>query len=161
MRDQTTFHIGDVARRARVSRDTLRHYERRGLLPQPPRSPAGYRLYGPEAELRVRVVQAALTLGFTLEELATILRERMQGRAPCRKVRALAGEKLRALDVRILELTEMRRALVETLTEWDARLVRTPLGAAAGLLETVAARLTALPRPRLSLPSLRRRGTRT
>jgi DNA-binding transcriptional MerR regulator len=160
MRPDTALHIGDVARRARVSPDTLRHYERKGLLPRAPRSPGGYRLYDADAERRVRTVQAALTLGFTLDELAMVLQERRQGRAPCRQVRALAGEKLRALDLRIAELTEVRRALVETLTEWDARLARTPPGAAAGLLEAVAVRLTALPQGRPPLPSPGHRGTR-
>jgi DNA-binding transcriptional MerR regulator len=160
MRPETALHIGDVARRTRLSPDTLRHYERKGLLPKAPRSAGGYRLYGADTERRVRVVQAALMLGFTLDELATVLHERRQGRAPCRQVRVLAGEKLRALDLRIAELNEVRRALVETLADWDARLARTPPDVAAGLLEAVAVRLTALPQRRPPLPSPEHRGTR-
>jgi MerR family transcriptional regulator, copper efflux regulator len=148
MGHDTILQIGDVARQTRLSPDTLRHYERKGLLPRAPRSSGGYRLYGPEAEQRVRVVQAALTLGFTLDELGTLLRERTQGRPPCRRVRALAEQKLHALEQRIAELTRMRRALVDTLTEWDARLARTAPGAAAGLLEAISARLDSMPRTR-------------
>jgi DNA-binding transcriptional MerR regulator len=155
MEQQTTLQIGDVARRTRLSPDTLRHYERKGLLPRAPRSPSGYRLYGPEAERRVRLVQAALSLGFTLDELVSILRERAQGRPPCRRVRALAEQKLHALEQRIAELTHMRRALVETLNEWDARLARTVPGAAAGLLEAISNRLDAMPPIRLPLRGIR------
>lgn len=158
MRSEAALHIGDVARRTRLSPDTLRHYERRGLLPRAPRSPGGYRLYGPDAEQRVRVVQAALALGFTLDELGAVLRERAQGRSPCRRVRALAEEKLRALEVQIAELTELRGALASTLTEWDARLAKTPAGAPARLLEALAERLGAFPRRRLKLSSPAHRG---
>ena len=161
MRPENALHIGDVARRTRLSPDTLRHYERKGLLPRAPRSAGGFRLYGIDAERRVRVVQAALALGFTLDELGALLRERAQGRAPCRQVRALAADKLRALDEQIAELMEMRRALVETLTEWDGRLAGTTPGAAAGLLEALATRLTARPQRRRPPPSPENRGTRT
>ena len=141
MRPEIALRIGEVARRTQLSPDTLRHYERKGLLPRAQRSPGGYRLFGLDAERRVRTVQAALALGFTLDELGTVLRERARGRAPCRQVRALAGEKLRLLDGRIAELTELRSALAGALTDWDARLARTPPGAAAGLLEALAVRV--------------------
>jgi MerR family transcriptional regulator, copper efflux regulator len=155
MGHQTTLQIGDVARRTRLSPDTLRHYERKGLLPRAPRSAGGYRLYGPEAEKRVRLVQAALSLGFTLDELSSVLRERSQGRPPCKRVRALAEEKLQALDERITELTHMRQAFVETLTDWDTRLARTAPGAAAGLLEAISSRLHPTPLTRFPLRGMR------
>jgi DNA-binding transcriptional MerR regulator len=142
---ETILQIGEVARRSRLSPDTLRHYERKGLLPRAPRSPGGYRLYGPEAEQRLRMVQAALTLGFTLAELGEVLRERAQGRPPCKRVRALAEQKLQTLELHIAELTRMRGALLDTLTEWDARLARTAAGAAAGLLDAIATRLDSMP----------------
>ena len=135
-------HIGDVARHAQVSPDTVRHYERKGLLPRAPRSPGGYRLFDAEAGRRVQMVQAALSLGFTLDELASVLRERARGRAPCHRVRALAAEKLRALEAEMARLAELRSALLSTLSEWDERLSRTPPGHAAGLLESFAERLS-------------------
>src|SRR5947207_15027156 len=79
---------GELARRAGVSPDTLRHYERKGLL-APCRTPSGYREYSAEAVDRVRLIRRALSIGFSLDELAPILAARDRGRAPCRAVRAL------------------------------------------------------------------------
>ena len=145
MTPHPTLRIGDVARRARVSPDTLRHYERKGLLPRAPRSAAGYRLFTPDAEQRVQVVRSALWLGFTLQELASVLRERARGRPPCHQVRALAAEKLRALDEEMARLGQLRTALVATLADWDERLSRTADGRPASLLEAFAARLAPAP----------------
>src|SRR5205814_6034790 len=90
--------IGTVARSAGLSPDSIRHYERLGLIDAVGRSDGGYRLY-PEAALRrVQVVQAALRAGFGLKELAAIFAERRAGRAPCRRVRALAADKLAAIE---------------------------------------------------------------
>jgi DNA-binding transcriptional MerR regulator len=68
-----------LARLAGVSPDTLRHYELKGLLPTPRRSANGYREYPPEACVRARLVRRAVSLGFTLDELARIVRVRDQG----------------------------------------------------------------------------------
>src|SRR5947209_17576098 len=76
---------GELARQAGVSPDTLRHYERRGLLPPPQRSAAGYRLYSNEALGRVRLIRGALSTGFTVNELGAILADRDRGGAPCRR----------------------------------------------------------------------------
>ncbi len=91
------------------------------------------------------MVQAALTLGFTLDELGAVLRERARGHAPCKKVRALAEQKLQAVELRMAELARVRFALIETLAEWDAKLARTAPGSCAGLLEALASRLHPLP----------------
>jgi DNA-binding transcriptional MerR regulator len=72
----------EVAARCRVSADTLRHYERKGLLPAPARTRAGYRRYAPETVARVQMVQRALLAGFTLDELARVLRDRDRGQPP-------------------------------------------------------------------------------
>ncbi|HEY6049711.1 MAG TPA: MerR family transcriptional regulator, partial [Thermoanaerobaculia bacterium] len=64
---------------AGVSADTLRHYERRGLLPLPERLPNGYRLYPPESLGRIHLIQAALGIGFSVDELGRILRARSRG----------------------------------------------------------------------------------
>ena len=81
-----------------VSTDTLRHYERVGVLAKPLRTRAGYRQYPPEAVLRVRLVRRALSIGFSLAELSRILRTRDRGGAPCREVRELAARKLEQLE---------------------------------------------------------------
>ena len=126
-----------LARLAQVSTDTLRLYERRGLLPKPARSANGYREYPEEALRRVRVVRQALALGFTLEELARVFRVRDQGGAPCRDVRALAGEKLGLLELRIAELSKAKDRLRVVLDRWDTILAATPHGARAALLEAL------------------------
>jgi hypothetical protein len=74
-------------------------------------------------------------MGFSVGELARILRARDRGLAPCGQVRQLAGEKLQALDLRIRELQHLRQELRATIAAWDARLARTPSGERAALLE--------------------------
>ena len=136
----TVFSMGasECARQAGVSTDTLRYYERQRLLPAPPRTPNGYRRYPPEALKRIRVIRCALAMGFSVGELARILRTRDRGLAPCRHVRQLAGEKLQALELRIRELQHLRKELCRTIAEWDARLAKTPSGGRAALLESLA-----------------------
>src|ERR1051325_9858809 len=85
---------GELADLAGVSRDTLRHYERKGVLARPLRGQNGYRRYPPEALQRVQLVQRALSVGFTLEELARVLKVRDAGGAPCEEVRKIASQKL-------------------------------------------------------------------
>jgi len=126
---------GELARRAGVSPDTLRHYERRGLLPRPERSAAGYRLYSPTALDRVRLIRGALSIGFTVSELGAIFADRDCGGAPCRRVRGLAAEKLAAVELQLRVLRFWRRELRAALTDWDRRLRHTPEGKRAGLLE--------------------------
>lgn len=142
---------GELARLAGVSTDTLRHYERKGVLPAPQRAPNGYRRYPPTALARVRLVRRALGVGFTLAELATILRARDRGRAPCREVRALAARKLAEVEARLTELLALREELRQTLGDWDARLTRVADGERAGLLEALSARNDAVAAPRKRL----------
>jgi DNA-binding transcriptional MerR regulator len=126
---------GELARRSGVSPDALRHYERRGLLPRPERSAAGYRLYSPEALDRVRLIRGALSIGFTVNELGAILADRDHGGAPCRRVRGLAADKLAAVERQLRTLRLWRRELRSALADWDRRLRATPRGKRAGLLD--------------------------
>jgi DNA-binding transcriptional MerR regulator len=128
----------ECARQAGVSTDTLRYYERQRLLPAPPRTPSGYRRYPAEVLQRIRVIRCALAMGFSVGELARILRARDRGLAPCAHVRQLAGEKLRALELRIRELQHLRKEMRTIIAAWDARLERTPSGGRAALLESLA-----------------------
>jgi DNA-binding transcriptional MerR regulator len=130
---------GELAKAAGVSTDTLRHYERKGVLPRPRRAANGYRQYPPEALDRVRLVRRALAVGFTLDELAPVLSVRDRGAAPCRQVRELAAAKLAEVEERLTQMIELRDELRTTLKEWDGRLAETPDGRRAGLLEALAA----------------------
>jgi len=126
---------GDLAKLTGVSTDTLRHYERLGVLAHPKRTEAGYRIYPADAVKRVRLVRRALSVGFSLAELVRILRVRDHGGAPCKQVRALTASKLEQIDEQMEELRFMRGQLEQLLALWDERLERTPEGERAGLLE--------------------------
>lgn len=127
----------ELARLSAVSPDTLRLYERRGLLPRARRSRNGYREYPPEALARVRLVRRAVALGFTLEELARIVKVRDEGGAPCREVRAVAATKLALLEGRVVELQAACERLRSVLERWDTALALTPAGKRAALLEAL------------------------
>ncbi len=147
-----TLRSGELARRAGVSTDTLRHYERVGVLARPRRERNGYRQYGLHALERVVLVRRALALGFTLEELRRLLAARERGRPPCSEVRRLASAKLAEIDLRLSQMKALRDLLERTLSDWDARLAGTALGAPARLLESLAeervAPVSTWPRPR-------------
>jgi MerR family transcriptional regulator, copper efflux regulator len=127
----------EVARLSGVSADTIRLYERRGLLPRPARTAGNYRQYPAGTAERVRLVRRALAIGFTLEELRVVLASRDRGEAPCRAVRTLAAEKLEALEARLAEMAVLRDRIRAVLRDWDARLSRTPRGERAGLLQAL------------------------
>jgi len=129
--------IGELAASAGISPDTVRHYERCGLLPAAERSPGGYREFPFAALTQLRTVRAALAVGFSIAELARVLEERRSGGAPCRKVRALAAEKLADVERQERELRALRRALVDLLADWDARLAAQPVDRPAHLLESI------------------------
>lgn len=128
---------GELARITGVSTDTLRHYERMGVLPLPGRTSAGYRQYPPKAADRVRLVQRTMCLGFSLEELSQIMTVRDRGGAPCRQVRALALQKLTMLDRQIDDLVALRGHLRRIVAAWKTRLDVVPDGRPAHLLESL------------------------
>jgi DNA-binding transcriptional MerR regulator len=138
----TTAPVGprDVARATGVSTDTLRHYERQGLLPGVMRTAAGYRRYSAATIQRVLLIQRALVVGFSLADLKRVLGARDRGGAPCQSVRALVSERLEQLNQRIEEMHTLRDELGALVAEWDDRLADTPEGTRAHLLETLATR---------------------
>lgn len=79
--DEATLTIGQLAEAAGVHLETVRYYERRGLLPEPPRSAAGYRVYRQDAVERLRLIGRAKALGFTLREVSTLLDDGARARA--------------------------------------------------------------------------------
>jgi len=131
------FGIGEAARRAGVSRDLIRYYERVGLLPAAPRTAGGYRYYSEETLSRVLFVRNAIRFGFSSKELSTFLKARDGGRPPCASVRAAGERLLKEMDEHLAQLLQARAAMADTLSAWDARLQRTPAGAAAHLLTMV------------------------
>ena len=131
------YRSGELAAKAGVSADTLRHYERRGLIAAVERLPNGYRSYPPEALDRVFLIQRALSVGFSLDELARLLRARDRGHPPCREVRALAARKLEDVERQLQSLADFRAALQATLRDWDARLDKRRGEEPARLLESL------------------------
>lgn len=115
-----TFTIGTLAERAGVNVQTVRYYERIGILPKPSRSKAGYRRYGEDAVARLRFIRHAAQLGFSLTETRELLSLRARQGAPCGTVRTRAAAKLATIDAKLEELHELRDAV--------ARLVRTCSG---------------------------------
>ena len=132
-----TFTIGEAARRSGVNVDTIRFYERMGVLPKPPRSDGGYRRYTDASVARLAFVRRAAQFGFPLKDLAGFLRARERGDAPCRSVRAAGTRLLADMDRRLDELRQAREDFARTLADWDARLASTPPGTPARLLESL------------------------
>jgi Hg(II)-responsive transcriptional regulator len=100
-----------VARRAGVNAQTLRYYERRGLLPDPGRTSGGYRTYTPEAVRVVRFIKRAQELGFTLNEIEVLLNLADGGPDHCDTAQNLAEAKVAELDGKIASLIAMRDSL--------------------------------------------------
>jgi Predicted transcriptional regulators len=136
---------GELARRLGISPDTLRHYERKGLIARPQRTPGGYRIYGDAAVQRIQLVRRAVAVGFGLDELARIFAVRDKGGVPCRHVRALADEKIADIEVRIRELKQLQKTLRRLTADWDVRLKRSN-GGRASLLESLPVSGVADPR---------------
>jgi Hg(II)-responsive transcriptional regulator len=109
----------EVAAQARVNAQTLRYYERRGLLPEPERTPSGYRAYGADAVRLVRFVKRAQQLGFTLNDIEELLHLADGGPATCQAAKSMARTRIVDLEQRIDELTGMRDALARLIDTCD------------------------------------------
>ncbi len=103
--------IGQVAKRAGVGVETLRFYEREGLIAEPARRPSGYRQYPLEAVKRVRFIRHAKELGFTLKEILELLDLRVDPQSTCADVRNRAEHKIADIEQRIANLKRMKTAL--------------------------------------------------
>jgi DNA-binding transcriptional MerR regulator len=103
----------EVAAQAGVNVQTLRYYERRGLLPEPSRRDSGYRVYGPDAVRTVRFVKRAQQLGFALADAQALLTLAAGGPERCDAARGMAEEKIAEFDRRIADLEAMRDSLVQ------------------------------------------------
>ncbi len=105
--------IGQLARQAHVNLETIRYYERRGLMPAPPRSPSGYRIYSREDLQRTRFIKRAQALGFSLREIQELLSLRVEPGSSCGQVRARVLDRIQDVERRIAELERMRTALLQ------------------------------------------------
>lgn len=104
---------GKLAMEAGVNLETVRFYERRAMLPHPPRTTSGYRLFPPETVQRIRFIRRAQTLGFTLKEIKELLALSGSGSTNCGPVRARAEQKIAEIERKIEALTVMKKALEE------------------------------------------------
>jgi Hg(II)-responsive transcriptional regulator len=103
--------IGELAHRGGVNLETIRYYERRGMLPKPPRTASGYRQFPADSIDRVRFIKHAQALGFTLAEIQELLALRLDPDKACHDVEAKAREKIADVEDRIKHLKTMRRVL--------------------------------------------------
>ena len=127
---QTDITIGDVAEAAGVGVETVRYYERRGLISQPARAMGGYRRYGGGHVHRIRFIKRAQDLGFTLEEIESLLK--LEDGTDRRSIRRIASARLEETRHRIADLQRIERALSHLLHECEthAKSPRCPIIAA-------------------------------
>ena len=102
---------GALAKAAGVNQQTLRYYERRGLIPKPPRTGSGYRMFPPDTLRRVRFIRQAQALGFTLREIQSLLDLRVREGVDCADIRGRAREKIAEIQQKIVSLRRMEEAL--------------------------------------------------
>ena len=103
--------IGEVATQARVNVQTVRYYERRGLLPAARRTSSGYRQYGDDAVGRLRFIRAAQVLGFSLKEIGELLGLRVRSRTACHDVEEKALGKIAEIQAKIVQLERLKNVL--------------------------------------------------
>ena len=105
--------IGQVARRAGVGVETVRFYEREGLLEEPPRRASGYRQYSEQAVTRLHFIKRAQKLGFSLKEITELLLLRVDAQTSCDEVKQRTEAKLAEVERKLIELQRMRQALLQ------------------------------------------------
>jgi len=105
--------IGQVARRAGVGVETVRFYEREGLLEEPPRRASGYRQYSEEVVARLRFIKRAQQLGFSLKEISELLLLRVDAQTSCEEVKGRTEAKIAEVERKMVELQRMRQALLQ------------------------------------------------
>jgi MerR family mercuric resistance operon transcriptional regulator len=123
--------ISRVATEGGVSVETIRYYQRRGLLEEPPKPVGGYRSYPKEIVRRIRFIKRAQALGFSLDEVTELLQLDLAD--ACVKSCDLAERKLVVIDQKMAELAAIRRALAKLVAECDKRLRRGPCAIIAAL----------------------------
>ncbi len=121
MSPESSLTIGQLANSAGVGRETVRFYERKGLIPDPGRTDSGYRRYPADAVERLRFIRRAQGLGFTLEEIGDFLELRVDEVAACGAVEARARQKLDSVAEKLTELRRMKKVLERLVAACAAR----------------------------------------
>ena len=115
-RKMTSLTSGEVAKRAGIGVEALRFYQRKGLVPEPPRTANRYRRFPPETVRRLRFIQRAQAIGFSLAEIAELLELRVDPEADCEAVRERAAVRLREVEEKIHDLERVRSTLGQLVT---------------------------------------------
>jgi len=126
--------IGELAKQCGVSVQTVRYYERCGLLDEPERKPSLYRIYGDDDLRRLRFILHAKGLGFTLDEIKHILNLRKKKACPCGEVRRMGERRLEELESQIQHLTAFRNELSRAVRKWKQVPDQAPSGDAICVL---------------------------
>jgi len=111
----TMMKIGEIAKRARIGIETIRYYEREGLLLEPERRPSGYRQYSESAVERLEFIRRAKDLGFTLAEVRELLELSFATQGECDHIRQRAETKLASIEDKIRNLQQMKRSLAKII----------------------------------------------
>ncbi|MFQ5686448.1 MAG: Hg(II)-responsive transcriptional regulator, partial [Candidatus Scalindua sp.] len=115
-KNMKTLTTGQLARETGVNIETIRYYERRGLIPEPPRRVSGYREFPPEHIERIHFIRRAQALGFTLKEVSELLAV-ADGKPACKDIRKFAEDKVKDIEVRIHDLQKIRTVLNDLIKE--------------------------------------------
>jgi MerR family mercuric resistance operon transcriptional regulator len=115
----SSMKTGELAEQAGVNIQTVRFYERRGILPKPSRTPSGYRVYSADAVRLIRFIKRAQELGFTLDEVEDLLRLRNNRRSSCATVKSAGQVKMAAVEAKIASLQAIKRALAVLLASCE------------------------------------------
>ena len=116
-----TMTIGQLAQEAQVNVETIRYYERRGLVPEPSRRESGYRQYERDDIARIRFIKRAQGLGFTLQEIAELLDLRVDPGTTCADIKVQAEMKITDIAEKIQVLQRMKKVLVQLTAACDAQ----------------------------------------
>lgn len=105
--------IGKAAKLANVGVETIRYYEREGIIPKPPKHPGSVRAYPVDTVKRLRFIKRAQDLGFTLQEIVDLLAVRAKGKGTCSSVKSRADEKIAQIETKVADLRKIQKALAE------------------------------------------------
>jgi DNA-binding transcriptional MerR regulator len=131
--------IGDVARKASIGIETLRFYERLGLIEATRRTPSGYREYDQSVFERIDFIRKSQEIGFSLEEIKEIIGHKKAGRSPCSHVKDLVRRRLSELEQKIKSMQSSRKKLAKMLEDWEK--IGESEGHVCGLIEKHSERM--------------------
>jgi DNA-binding transcriptional MerR regulator len=115
MANRKRLTISELAKTLEIASSTIRYYERIGLLPAEERSPGNYRLYGPSSLRRLRFIRAAQSIGFTLDDVKTLLSGQNGASPSCRRVQQLIEKRLGEIETQLQSLGQVRKVLKSSL----------------------------------------------